>query len=88
MQLQKMASVAKTQVVWKSEFYAFPPIVVRHGDRSAALPRLGQALLKMHDDAMGQELLRALNLNGFSNPDPALFDSIKALASSVNAARS
>ncbi|MDO8768137.1 MAG: PhnD/SsuA/transferrin family substrate-binding protein [Burkholderiaceae bacterium] len=88
MQLQKMASVAKTQVIWKSDFYAFPPIVVRHDDRNGALVALGQALLTMNDEPQGQDLLQALNLNGFSKPAPALFDSIRVLAASVSAARS
>lgn len=88
MQLQKMASVANTEVIWKSDFYAFPPIVVRQDDRNGALPGLGRALLTMHDEPQGQDLLRALNLNGFTTPAPALFDSIKALLTSVNAARS
>ena len=87
MQLQKMASVMKTEVIWKSEFYAFPPLVVRADDRNGALSALGSALLAMQDDANGRELLRALNLNGFSSAVPALFDSIKALAASVSAAR-
>ncbi|MDO8249345.1 MAG: PhnD/SsuA/transferrin family substrate-binding protein [Rhodoferax sp.] len=87
MQLQKMASVEKTEVIWKSEFYAFPPLVVRAGDRNGALSALGAALLAMQDDALGRDLLRALNLNGFSSAVPALFDSIKTLAASVSAAR-
>jgi hypothetical protein len=41
----------------------------------------------MHNDADGQALLRALNLNGFSSPAPALFDSIRILAGSVSAVR-
>lgn len=88
MQLQKLASVAKTQVIWKSEFYAFPPIVVRHGDKNAATAALGQTLLGMSDEAQGQELLRALNLNGFVKPAPALFDSIRELVKSVYGTRS
>lgn len=88
MQLQRMASVANTEVIWKSDFYAFPPIVVRAGDRNGALSTLGRALLMMQDDPSGKELLRTLNLNGFSSAAPALFDSIKTLAASVNPARS
>ncbi len=87
MQLQNIALVAKTHVIWKSEHYAFPPLVVRQGDRSGALSALGDALLSMHDDPQGKDLLRALNLNAFTTAAPALFDSIKALAASVNAAR-
>ncbi|MDO9253304.1 MAG: PhnD/SsuA/transferrin family substrate-binding protein [Hydrogenophaga sp.] len=87
MQLQKMAPAANTEVIWKSDFYAFPPMVVRAGGGSAALSALGGALMTMHDDAAGQALLHALNLNGFSSAAPALFDSIKALAVSVGAVR-
>lgn len=87
MQLQKMASAANTEVVWKSEHYAFPPMVVRAGGHSAELSALGGALMRMHEDAAGQALLSALNLNGFSSAAPALFDSIKALAVSVGTVR-
>lgn len=83
MQLQKMASIAKTRVIWKSDFYAFPPLVARRGERSRALQALGTALLKMQDDTTGQDLLRSLNLNGFSTATPALFDSIRALANNL-----
>lgn len=88
MQLQNMALVEKTQVIWKSPRYAFPPIVIRQGDRSEALVDLGQTFLAMQDDPKGQELLRALNLSGFTLPDPALFESIRALAADVHADRS
>lgn len=87
MQLQKMPSIANTEVIWRSDFYGFPPVVVRSGGRSAELVALGSALMQMQDDGMGKALLRALNLNGFSNASPALFDSIKALAFSVGAVR-
>jgi phosphonate transport system substrate-binding protein len=87
MQLQKVASVAQTEVIWKSERYAFPPLVVRAGDHNGVLVALGTALLSMQGDPQATDLLRALNLNGFVSATPALFDSIKALAASVNAAR-
>lgn len=87
LQLQKAVSVAKTQVIWKSEFYGFPPIVVRQDDRNAALEVLGQNLLGMHEDAHGLELLRALNLNAFAKPAPALYDSIRELVKAVQGAR-
>lgn len=87
MQLQKIASVAKTQVIWKSEFYGFPPIVVRREDRNAALEMLGQTLLAMHDEAHGQDLLRALNLNAFAKPSLALYDSIRELVKRVHGGR-
>lgn len=88
MKRQQASATARTEVIWKSERYAFPPVVVRQGDRNGALDGLSRALLAMNDTPQGQQLLEALNLNGFAAPDPALFDSIKALLASVNAIRS
>lgn len=85
MQLQKMALVASTQVLWKSDLYAFPPVVMRQTDKNPALPALGDALLKMRDDSQGVSLLEAFNLSGFAKPNMALYDSIKALAINVGA---
>jgi len=86
MHLQKMATVAATQVIWRSDFYGFPPIVVRRDDPNAALALLGQTLLRMHDEPGGQDLLRALNLGGFAKPAPALYDSIRSLVKLVHGA--
>lgn len=83
MRLQKMAAVDNTEVIWKSEHYGFPPLVVRATEDSLLARRLGEVLLMMHSDAQGQSLLNALNLNGFITASPALFDSIEKLASSV-----
>jgi phosphonate transport system substrate-binding protein len=87
MQLQKMPLAAKTQVVWKSAYYAFPPVVARLDNAHPKLPKLGQSLMAMQDDLHGLELLRALNLTGFTKATPAMYDSIKKLATSVGAAR-
>ena len=83
MQLQQMAAVANTEVIWKSEAYGFPPLVIRAGDASAPSHRLGEVLRAMHADTQGRSLLQALNLDGFSIAAPALFDSIDALARTV-----
>jgi phosphonate transport system substrate-binding protein len=87
MQLQKMSAVAATQVVWRSDWYAFPPIVVRHNDANPALAALGMALQNMPADSQGASLLKALNLSGFSKPDAAIFEPIRALAARVGAVR-
>ena len=83
MRLQQMAAVANTDVIWKSEAYGFPPIVIRAGDASLPSHRLGEVLRAMQQDAPGQALLQALNLDGFSMASPVLFDSIDKLARSV-----
>jgi phosphonate transport system substrate-binding protein len=87
MHLQKMAAVAQTQVVWRSDWYAFPPIVARQDDSNPALALLGAALQAMVLDSQGMSLLKALNLSGFSKSDAAIFEPIKALASSVGTVR-
>ncbi len=87
MHLQKMAAVAQTQVVWRSDWYAFPPIVARQDDSNPALALLGAALQAMVLDSQGMSLLKALNLSGFSKSDAAIFEPIKALAFSVGTVR-
>lgn len=87
MQLQKMSAVAQTQVVWRSDWYAFPPIVAKHNDVNPALLALGAALQSMPADSQGMSLLKALNLSGFGKPDAHIFEPIKVLATSVSTAR-
>lgn len=87
MQLQKMAAVAQTQVVWRSAWYAFPPMVAKRNDVNPALLALGTALQRMPADSQGMSLLKALNLTGFSKPDASIFEPIKMLAASVGALR-
>ncbi|MDD2924752.1 PhnD/SsuA/transferrin family substrate-binding protein [Rhodoferax sp.] len=87
MQLQKMAAVAHTSVIWRSDWYAFPPIVARLNDSHPALAELGAALQNMPNDSQGLSLLKALNLSGFAKPDASLFEPIKTLAASVGAVR-
>jgi phosphonate transport system substrate-binding protein len=87
MKLQKMAAVAQTQVVWRSDWYAFPPMVAKRNDGNPALLSLSQALQAMPADPQGMSLLKALNLTGFAKPDAAIFEPIKALATSVGAIR-
>lgn len=83
MRLQGLSAAHQTEVVWKSPFHAFPPLVVAAGRRDDKLDRLQRVLLAMGRDAPGRELLKALNLDGFEAGHPGLFDSIRKLAISV-----
>ncbi|HCY15452.1 MAG: phosphonate ABC transporter substrate-binding protein [Curvibacter sp. GWA2_64_110] len=83
MRLQGMAAVAQTEVVWKSDFYGFPPLVTKKGSNHPKVPGLQAALLTMHQDEVGRELLQALNLTGFTKGAPALFDSIRRQALTI-----
>lgn len=87
MQSQDMPSIARTEVVWKSTEFGFPPIVIRAGDRNEALAALGSALIQMPDDPAGRDLLKALNLSGFTTATLALFDSIRELANAVHGSK-
>jgi phosphonate transport system substrate-binding protein len=84
MRLQGMNAVAMTEVVWKSEFFGFPPLVTRQGVSHPYFEKLQSALLTMPQDDAGQALLRAMNLNGFINGTPKMFDSIRLQAKTIN----
>lgn len=83
MRQQNMAAVVQTEVVWTSESHGFPPLVTKRGAAHPFLPQLQQSMLSMSDDTAGRDLLRALNLTGFTAGAPGLFDSIRRQAQTV-----
>lgn len=83
MRLQGMAAVGQTQVVWRSEPFGFPPLVTRRHAAHVLVEPLRQSLLGMAADKVGRELLGALNLTGFVEGSPTLFDSIRRQAQTV-----
>lgn len=66
-----------TRVVWRSEPYGFPPIVAAPGVSPAQRRALREALLGMESDGAGRRLLARLNLDGFVEGAPGLFDGIE-----------
>lgn len=70
---------ARTRVLFTSEQFGFPPIVVRTDLDPALRGRIRDALLGMADDDEGRALLAQLALDGFSAASPSLYDSIRAL---------
>lgn len=87
MHVQGFAAARQTEVVWKSEPYGFPPLVVHRGHEHPLTSTLQAALLRMSDDAEGRVLLSALNLTGFTTGDASLYQSIRALALRVPGSR-
>lgn len=83
MRQQNMAAVAQTEVVWKSELFGFPPLVTKRGAAHNFLPQLQKSLLSMMGDTTGRDLLRALNLSGFTEGNIGLFESIRKQAQTV-----
>lgn len=73
----------KTEVVWRSPQYGFPPMVARAGPLSLGLRRLQARLLSMTRDDEGRALLAALNLDAFAQPTADLYRSIGVLAATV-----
>jgi phosphonate transport system substrate-binding protein len=72
--------VARTRVVWRSDWHAFPPVVVAYEARETpAVLALTQALFDIARTEAGRDVLRLLQLDGFVPPQPGAFDSIAQL---------
>lgn len=80
MRRQAMPAIERTEVVWKSPAYGFPPIVSPRGDEHQKIGALLAELLRMHDEEEGRTLLASLNLDGFAAGERKLFDGIRQLA--------
>lgn len=83
MSLRGLEAARDTEVIWRSPRYGFPPVVVPARQERTLVRSLHDALVGMPNDPVGRELLAALNLDGFTDAQPALFNSIRELARSV-----
>ena len=72
---------ARTRVVSKSDKFGFPPLVARIDVNSTVFSRVQAVFLKMNKDALGSNLLKQVNLDGFTEGHPRLFDAIGHMAS-------
>lgn len=68
--------VARTRIVWKSEPFGFPPIVADRSVASVDFDAFQNALFRMKDDPAGRALLDKLNLDGFVEGTPKLYDGV------------
>lgn len=75
--------VAQTRVVARSGTFGFPPIVARSDRPAAENRRLRRVLEGMTDDAEGRQVLELLNLDGFIEVKPSLYQSIEEMARSA-----
>lgn len=83
MHQQNMSAANQTEVIWKSDAFGFPPLVTKRGAFHAKRDALQKTLIAMSADEAGRSLLRALNLSGFTDGTPAMFDSIRRQARTV-----
>ena len=70
------ALTARTRVAWRSDTFAFPPIVGSRHISPADASQLRAVLASMNANLDGQALLKQLNLDGFAFPPGSIFDGI------------
>lgn len=66
-----------TRVVCRSPYFSFPPIVARATLATATQEALTSALVAMAQDTSGQDILKALGLDGFMRPEPGMYDDVR-----------
>lgn len=71
------SSIANLRVAWRSEAHGFPPIVARKNWGKVHEQSLLDALLVMNKHEAGRGILHQLNIDGFSAPVAAQYDSIR-----------
>ncbi|WP_281261475.1 PhnD/SsuA/transferrin family substrate-binding protein [Devosia naphthalenivorans] len=77
--------VEQVRIVRRSEWLGFPPIACAAGlEQDERVLALGQALYRMHASGAGQRLLSALQLDGFVEQPPSLYDPISLMVAAVS----
>ena len=75
---------AGTRVIRRSELFGFPPVACLTAARdTAAVTTVQAALLGLAGDAAGRAILGTLRLDGFCQPDPAIFDGIARMVAEL-----
>lgn len=69
-----------TRIVEKSDKFGFPPIVSNLNNSSKDVMNMRKILIQMELDPDGRELLKRLNIDGFTIAKPDLYDDIANMA--------
>ncbi len=69
----------KTKVIWRSEAFGPPPVLVPSGLEQALKDSLQQSLLSFHQSEEGRQLLNNIGVLRFELPRPEAYDSILGL---------
>lgn len=75
---QSSPLVERTRVIWRSEAFGAPPVVVRSDLDASTKEQLRRALLGMAEDEEGREALTSLGVDRFVPADDRLYDSARA----------
>ncbi len=78
---QALAGAAK--IIWRSEPFGAPPVVVHPGMDAAMKERIRRVLLSMGDDPEGRATLAPLGVERFVPAGPELYDSARRAMASV-----
>jgi phosphonate transport system substrate-binding protein len=73
------ALTSKTRVVWRSDWFGFPPIVASHATPAGLRETFSRALFAMAEDPEGLGVLASLELDGFGPVPVDLYDSVRRL---------
>ncbi|MCK5707357.1 MAG: phosphate/phosphite/phosphonate ABC transporter substrate-binding protein [Candidatus Aureabacteria bacterium] len=75
---------SKTKVIFKSEPYGMPPVVV-HPDIDPVLKKkIKDILLNMHKDEFGKKILKKVFIDEFIVPDDKDYDSVREMRDWIN----
>jgi phosphonate transport system substrate-binding protein len=77
----KHAITSRTWPVNQSEEYGFPPFVAKKAIAKDDLMAMQRMLLTMRYDPKGKDLLKALNLDGFTLGEDSLYDNVARMIS-------
>lgn len=73
------AIARRTRIVARSPEYGFPPLVARFSLPREEYEAMQRVLLAMHENREGAQLLKQLNLDRFSPPDPKLYSEVEMM---------
>lgn len=70
---------SRTKIIEKSPPYGIPPVVVHPGMNPEMKRRLREALVSLHKDPVGAELLARLKIERFEEGDDAMYASVREM---------
>jgi phosphonate transport system substrate-binding protein len=80
---QEPGLAARTRVIWRSDWFGFPPVVASGSAPVGLREALAQALLGMAEDPDGRRVLASLELDAFVSVPPGLYDGVRRLRGEV-----
>lgn len=80
---QEAELAGRTRVIWRSDWFGFPPLVASCGAPAALREAFQQAIFEMDEDPEGRRVLEGLELDGFVPVPHDLYDGVRRLRREV-----